>query len=62
MRKQFDQIEKLIASECVNWQLSELSSLRNPLWKRSRLRAIPRHGRHRGILQGLRRRALQRHP
>src|SRR4030095_7087335 len=23
MRKQFDQIEKLIASECVNWQLSE---------------------------------------
>src|SRR5678815_500386 len=26
MRKQFDQIEKLIASECVNWQLSELQA------------------------------------
>ena len=26
IRKQFDQIEKLIASECVNWQLSELQA------------------------------------
>ncbi|HEU4505073.1 MAG TPA: hypothetical protein VFR79_09590, partial [Nitrospira sp.] len=26
MRKQFDQIEKLIASECVNWQLTDLQA------------------------------------
>ncbi len=26
LRKQFDQIEKVVASECVNWQLSDLQS------------------------------------
>src|ERR1043165_1276305 len=26
LRKQFDQIEKIVASECVNWQLSDLQS------------------------------------
>src|SRR5262245_24416621 len=26
IRKQFDQIEKLVASECVNWQLNELQA------------------------------------
>jgi TorA maturation chaperone TorD len=26
LRKQFDQIEKLVASECVNWQLSDLQA------------------------------------
>lgn len=26
LRKQFDQLEKVVASECVNWQLSDLQS------------------------------------